>query len=213
MGKSKNLSRSPLVLTQYDELTRYGEAFAGGHLNLLILTGGPGLGKSWLIKSLVGPDACWIDGHTTAFGMYVRLYKHRGRPVVIDDVDDLHNNREAVRLLKSLCQTDREKTISWNSGTPENQRDYPQCLFDRRGADARTREFRRFDIGRHDRRCTRRGHRNGHGSLLVFGNSGTRNDGRGRRLNADDVIGRLDGGILVEQGPEILPSLIDAQRR
>lgn len=117
MRKSKNPSRSPLVLTRYDELVRYGEAFAGGHLNLLILTGGPGLGKSRLVKSLVGNDACWIDGHTTAFGMYVRLYKHRGQPVVIDDVDDLHNNREAVRLLKSLCQTDREKTISWNSGT------------------------------------------------------------------------------------------------
>jgi hypothetical protein len=117
MRKSKKLSRSPLLLTRYDELVRYGDAFASGHLNLLILTGGPGLGKSRLIKSLVGKDACWIEGHTTAFGMYVRLYKHRGLPVVIDDVDDLHNNREAVRLLKSLCQTDREKTISWNSGT------------------------------------------------------------------------------------------------
>lgn len=117
MRKSKSPSRSPLVLSQYDDLTRYGQAFADGHLNLLILTGGPGLGKSRLIKSLVGQEACWLDGHTTAFGMYVRLYRHRGRPVVIDDVDDLHNNREAVRLLKSLCQTDREKTISWNSGT------------------------------------------------------------------------------------------------
>ncbi len=117
MRKSKSLSRSPLVLTQYDELVRYGRAFADGHLNLLILTGGPGLGKSRLVKSLIDPDACWIDGHTTAFGMYVRLYQHRGQAVVIDDVDDLHNNREAVRLLKSLCQTDREKTISWNSGT------------------------------------------------------------------------------------------------
>jgi hypothetical protein len=117
MRKSKNPGRAPLVLTNYDQLTRYGEAFAGGHLNLLILTGGPGLGKSRLIKSLVGQEACWLDGHTTAFGMYVELYRHRGRPVVIDDVDDLHNNREAVRLLKSLCQTDREKSISWNSGT------------------------------------------------------------------------------------------------
>ncbi|MBL9089923.1 MAG: hypothetical protein JNL96_01775 [Planctomycetaceae bacterium] len=117
MRKAKSPSRSPLVLSRYDELVRYGEAFAGGHLNLLILTGGPGLGKSRLIKSLVDQDACWIDGHTTAFGMYVRLYRHRGRPLVIDDVDDLHNNREAVRLLKSLCQTDREKTVSWNSGT------------------------------------------------------------------------------------------------
>lgn len=117
MRKSKNPSRSPLLLSTYADVGRYGEAFAKGHFNLLIVTGGPGLGKSRLLKSLVSPGACWIDGHTTAFGMYVQLYQHRGQAVVIDDVDDLHHNREAVRLLKSLCQTDRQKTLSWNSGT------------------------------------------------------------------------------------------------
>ena len=117
MRKSKSPSRSPLLITTYAELRRYAEAFAAGHLNLWILTGGPGLGKSRLIKEVVGNDACRIDGHTTPFAMFIELYRHRGLPVVIDDVDDLHNNREAVRLLKSLCQTDREKTISWNSAT------------------------------------------------------------------------------------------------
>jgi len=117
MSKSKNPSRSPLVLTTYAELRRYGEAFTQGHLNLLIVTGGPGLGKSRLLKELVGDRACWLDGRTTAFGMYVRLYEHRNRYIVIDDVDALHSDRDAVRLLKSLTQTDQEKTISWNSRT------------------------------------------------------------------------------------------------
>lgn len=117
MRKSNSPSRSPLSITTYAELQRYGEAFAAGHFNMLIVTGGPGLGKSRLLKELVGSRACWIDGHTTAFGMFVRLYEHRNRPLVIDDVDALHNNRDAVRLLKSLCQTDQEKTISWNSRT------------------------------------------------------------------------------------------------
>lgn len=117
MSKSKSPGRSPLSLTTYAELRRYGEAFAAGHFNLLIVTGGPGLGKSRLLKELVGGRACWLEGHTTAFGMYVQLYEHRNRHLVIDDVDALHNNRDAVRLLKSLCQTDREKTISWNSRT------------------------------------------------------------------------------------------------
>lgn len=117
MKKSKNPTRSPLIVRTYAELRRYAEAFVAGHLNLLILTGCPGVGKSRIFKLLAGEDACWIDGHATAFGMYMKLYGLRGRPVVIDDVDDLHQNRDAVRLLKSLCQTDREKTISWNSGT------------------------------------------------------------------------------------------------
>ena len=117
MSKSKNPSRTPLSLSTYGELRRYGAAFAAGHLNLLILTGGPGLGKSRLLKELIGGRAFWLDGHTTAFGLYIQLYEHRDRPLVIDDVDGLHSSQDAVRLLKGLCQTDREKQISWNSRT------------------------------------------------------------------------------------------------
>lgn len=126
MAKSKNPTRQPLLVTAYAELRRYGEAFAQGHLNLLIVTGGPGLGKSRLLKELVGGRACWIDGRVTPFEMYIQLHEHRDQPLVIDDSDALHSDRDAVRLLKSLCQTDREKQISWNSRTRQlDQLDIP----------------------------------------------------------------------------------------
>lgn len=126
MGQSKNPTRSPLRLVSYAELHRFVGAFREGHLNLLIVIGGPGLGKSQILKQALGNDVCWIEGHTTAFGMYCRLHEHRHRPVVIDDVDDLHHDRDAVRLLKSLCQSDREKSIAWNSGTRQlDQRGIP----------------------------------------------------------------------------------------
>ena len=47
--------------------------------------------------------------------MYLRLYAAADLPVLIDDVDSLYRDRDAVRLLKCLCQTDPSKTISWNS--------------------------------------------------------------------------------------------------
>jgi len=126
MSKSKNPVRSPLRLSSYADLIKYVDAFAEGHLNLLILIGAPGLGKSQILKKALSDDVCWIDGHTTAFGMYCRLYEQRDRHVVIDDVDDLHHNPDAVRLLKSLCQSDREKSIAWNSTTRQlDQRGIP----------------------------------------------------------------------------------------
>jgi hypothetical protein len=115
MAKSKNLTSPHLVLRTYEELRQYVRAFAQGHLNLLLLTGNPGLGKSRELKSALGPDACVIEGNTTAFGMYLRLFEATDLPVLIDDVDSLHRDRDAVRLLKCLCQSDPVKTISWNS--------------------------------------------------------------------------------------------------
>lgn len=115
MKKSKSRGREPRVLNTYEELRRYVLASAAGLLNLLIVLGRPGLGKSQIIRSAVGADVCWIEGRTTAFGMYVRLFHHRDQLVVIDDVDDLHRDHDAVRLLKELGQTDPDKMIAWNS--------------------------------------------------------------------------------------------------
>ena len=115
MGKSKSPTGPPLVVRTYQELDGFVQAFADGHLNLLILTGGPGLGKSRALKAAIGSSACIIEGSATAFGMYLRLFEGCDLPVLIDDVDGIHKDHSAIRLLKSLCQSEPLKTISWNS--------------------------------------------------------------------------------------------------
>ena len=115
MAKSKSPAPQPLVVRTYEELGKYVRAFVQGHLGLLILTGGPGLGKSHGLKTALGPDACVIESSATAFGTFLRLHAAADKPVLIDDVDNLYRNRDAVRLLKSLCLTDPVRTISWNS--------------------------------------------------------------------------------------------------
>jgi hypothetical protein len=115
MRKSKNLPSSALVIRTYAHLEQFARAFADERLNLLILIGAPGLGKSRVLRAALNGLACFIDGHTTAFGLYLKLYESRNQTVVIDDVDSLHKDRSAIRLLKSLCQTEIEKTLSWNS--------------------------------------------------------------------------------------------------
>ena len=103
-----------LHLTTYDRLEQYLRAFAEGHFGLLILVGAGGLAKSRSVRAALG-QACWIEGNATPFGMYLKLYRHRDRFVVIDDVDALYADRSGVRLLKCLCQTEEEKSVAWHS--------------------------------------------------------------------------------------------------
>src|ERR1700735_3082895 len=104
-----------LYLTAYDRLEQYLHAFAHGHFHLLILIGAGGLAKSRSVRAVLNGNACWIEGNATPFGMYAKLYRHRGQFIVIDDVDGLYAERSGIRLLKCLCQTEEEKTVSWTS--------------------------------------------------------------------------------------------------
>ena len=114
-----------ITVSTYAKLDQYIEAFAGGHLNLLILIGNPGLAKTRIVQeALAGYDSCWIEGNATAFGIYQQLYHQRECGfVVIDDVDSLYSDRIGVRLLKGLCQTEETKTVAWHSSSQSLKRE------------------------------------------------------------------------------------------
>ena len=113
MRQSKSLTSNALRLQTYADLQSYARAFATGHLNLLILCGPAGVGKSRCLREAVGSAARWIDGNASPFGIYQEAYKHRDQPIVLDDVDGLSRDRNGVRLLKSLCQTEIVKSVNW----------------------------------------------------------------------------------------------------
>jgi hypothetical protein len=115
MRKSKSLPDFAVSLHAYQQVKEYARAFADGHLNLLMVLGEPGLGKSRAIREVVGERACWIDGTASPFGIYMEAYIHRDRPFVLDDVDGLNTSKNGVRLLKSLCQTEPLKTVCWHT--------------------------------------------------------------------------------------------------
>jgi len=115
MARSATTPKGAVTLTSFAALDEYVRAFADGKLNLLILIGRPGLQKSRVVREAVGSEACWIEGHATAFGMFCQLFRHRHGPVVVDDVDDLYADRQAVRLLKCLCETETVKRVAWYS--------------------------------------------------------------------------------------------------
>ena len=107
----------------YAELESFVGAFASGHINLIILVGAPGLAKSRTVRRVLGSDVCWIEGNASPFGIYLMLHTHRDKFVVIDDVDSLYSDRNGVRLLKCLCQTETEKSVAWPSAARDLKRE------------------------------------------------------------------------------------------
>jgi hypothetical protein len=118
MTKSQSLPTHALRLTTYSELEQYVRAFAAGHLNLLMIFGPPGVGKSRSVRQAIGSQVCWIGGQATSFGIYLQAYEHRHEPIVLDDVDCLYADRLGIRLLKALGQTESTKTVSWQTAAP-----------------------------------------------------------------------------------------------
>jgi len=110
-----------IVVTTYHELNRYLCKFAEGSLDLVLLLGKPGIGKTEAVKQMLGMnddlegEALYVEGHAQPFGLYQGLWRHRDRPVVLDDLDRLYANPDCVRILKTLCNTRRAKRIGWLS--------------------------------------------------------------------------------------------------
>src|SRR5262249_39522 len=87
-------------------------------LNLLLLFGPPGVGKSRAVCGALDPAVGWLSGQATPLGIYLQAYAYRHQPLVLDDVDGLYADRSGIRLLKALCQTEPVKTVAWHTTTP-----------------------------------------------------------------------------------------------
>lgn len=104
-----------LRVRTYDELRKIALAFADGCFGFLIMLGTAGVGKSRIVRDAAGDAAHYISGNATTFGIYDAAYGHRDRPLVLDDIDSVYRERQGVRLLKALCQSERSKVVSWLS--------------------------------------------------------------------------------------------------
>jgi hypothetical protein len=96
-------------------LEQYAEAFARGHLSLLGIFGHGGLGKSRCVRRILGNAVCWITGNASPFGIYRRAFEFLHQDIVLDDIDRIDLDRNGIRLLKALCQTEKEKTLCWET--------------------------------------------------------------------------------------------------
>ena len=90
-----------------------------GKIKSMIVSGAPGLGKSYDIEKLMeqqGDDFHYdiIKGGISAVGLYSSLYKAReGGVVIIDDCDGVFNDEDSMNILKSALDSTDKRVLSW----------------------------------------------------------------------------------------------------
>lgn len=118
---SQKIPKGAVILRTYADLYTEIDAFEHHERNLLIVVGPPGTSKSTAARKRL-TNARTIQGGATPYRLYQELFEHRDRPIVLDDADKVFSNRDGVFLLKLLTQTERVKSLQWNSTTPEIRR-------------------------------------------------------------------------------------------
>lgn len=109
-----------------DEMT---EAATNGDIRAMIVSGPPGVGKSFGVERIV-EKACLFDeiagkrlraevvkGSATALGLYCALYKYSDANCVLvfDDCDTILFDDVALNLLKGALDSGKKRKISWLS--------------------------------------------------------------------------------------------------
>src|SRR5262249_19339675 len=115
LRRGRHAAKNFVLADTYEDLTTLVDAAARWDIKLLIIVGPPGCGKSQIVRAAFGPDALYLRGRVTPMRMYIRLYQHRRQAAVFDDLDTLIADRLALGLLLELCETNGERTVSWQT--------------------------------------------------------------------------------------------------
>ncbi len=108
--------------TIFDDLRKYTKMVINGTQPSLLVTGMPGLGKSFNIedemkKAGLEKNKDWfhIKGKATAAGMYINLFQKNGKILVFDDCDSIFKDENAINVLKGALDSTPVREISWVS--------------------------------------------------------------------------------------------------
>ena len=118
---SRKVPRRAEIVRTYAGFYSEIDAFEYGERGLLIVVGPPGTSKSTAVRNFL-KNARVIEGGSTPYRLYQELHENRDLPIVLDDADKVFRNKDGVFLLKLLTQTEKTKTVQWNSNTPEIRR-------------------------------------------------------------------------------------------
>lgn len=111
-----------------DEMTR---AVKSGHVRAMIVSGPPGVGKSFGVEKVLGKHEVFanvaandklkkyeiVKGAMSALGLYAKLYEYRESKhiLVFDDCDSVLLDDLSLNILKAALDSSKKRTIHWNT--------------------------------------------------------------------------------------------------
>jgi hypothetical protein len=106
----------------FDILKLMTEATSNGSAKAVIVSGAPGLGKSFTVEEVLKPlgdTVGFVKGFVRPTGLYKALheYQHPGNVLVFDDCDSAFGDETSLNLLKAACDTLDTRKISYGAET------------------------------------------------------------------------------------------------
>ncbi len=114
---------------RFSILTEMTQAVKRGDITAMIISGPPGVGKSYGVEAVLERDGLFdkladrkpkyevVKGAMSAIGLYTKLYEFRnkGNVVVFDDCDSVLLDELSLNILKGALDSSARRFISWNT--------------------------------------------------------------------------------------------------
>jgi DNA-binding NarL/FixJ family response regulator len=114
---------------RFQILTDMTKAVKAGDVRAMIVSGPPGVGKSFGVEEVLTKDDLFnalgerkpryeiVKGAMSAIGLYAKLYEFSSanNVIVFDDCDSVLLDDIALNILKAALDTSKKRTISWNT--------------------------------------------------------------------------------------------------
>jgi hypothetical protein len=136
------------IASRFEILHEMTAACCEGNIRAMIVTGPPGVGKSFGVEAELERAAIFdrvsgkrvrsevIKGAATPIGLYQKLYQFSDKDnvLVFDDCDMLFYDDLSLNLLKSALDTSKRRKICWNSESAALRREGIPDTFDFKGS-------------------------------------------------------------------------------
>ena len=114
---------------RFEVLKNMTQAVKEGIVRAMIVTGPPGVGKSFGVEEVLSKEDLFnalgnrrpkyeiVKGAMSAVGLYSKLYKYseKGNVIVFDDCDSVLLDDLSLNILKAALDSSKKRTISWNT--------------------------------------------------------------------------------------------------